>query len=263
MLFIFNSKEHLEKNHDFGGKYTKNILDNFRTFLNYLKNDLEIIDTVPAFPVIEVLQAKTTWLTPELQRQVFESVPDDDKPIIAFLMLSGCRPGEARALKCKDVDLANGVINISATFSNGILREKRKGRNAKSVTIPIHPEMLEYIKNRVEGNLLGTYLFVNVNTNKYYSENKLTKIWDAVRDKVGLAKSIRLYDATRHSFASQLVSKGVPLLNVSWLLGHSSTKMTERYYTHTDVGRLKTDIINLSLKEATVTNVPPGGKAVL
>ena len=58
-------------------------------------------------------------------------------------------------------------------------------------------------------------------------------------------------------------SKGVPLLNVSWLLGHSSTKMTERYYTHTDVGRLKTDIINPSLKEATVTNVSPGGKAVL
>jgi len=88
--------------------------------------------------------------------------------------------------------------------------------------------MFEYIKNRVEGNLPGTYLFVNVNTSKYYSENQLTKIWDAVRDKVGLAKSIRLYDATRHSFASQfLVSKGVPLLNVSWLLGHSSTKMTE------------------------------------
>ncbi len=123
--------------------------------------------------------------------------------------------------------------------------------------------MFEYIKHRVEGNLPGTYLFVNVNTSKYYSENQLTKIWDAVRDKVGLAKSIRLYDATRHSFASQFgqqrraASKRVL---VAWSRQH---KNDGKYYTHTDVGRLKTDTIHLSLKEATVTNVSPEGKAVL
>ena len=33
----------------------------------------------------------------------------------------------------------------------------------------------------------------------------------------------------RHSFASQLVMAGVPIKFVSELLGHSQTKITERY----------------------------------
>ncbi|MDO8142923.1 MAG: site-specific integrase [Candidatus Brocadiales bacterium] len=252
----------MEKKFDFSDKTIKNILDNFKTFLNYLRYDLEIIDTVPAFPTVETPQPKTRWLTTEVQRRVFESIPEDDKPIFAFLMLSGSRPSEARALKCKDINLVQGVINISSTFSGRVYREKRKGRNAKSVTIPIHPEVLHYIKSRVESNLSGAYLFINSKTGLYYSENKLRKIWNQVREKVNLDKSIRLYDATRHSVASQLINKGVPLLSVSRLLGHSSTKMTEKY-AHNDLGRLKIDISNLSLKEATVTRLSPAEKAAL
>ncbi|HIF79576.1 MAG TPA: site-specific integrase [Gammaproteobacteria bacterium] len=38
----------------------------------------------------------------------------------------------------------------------------------------------------------------------------------------------RIHDL-RHTFASWLVTEGVPLLKVSRLLGHSTIKMTERY----------------------------------
>ena len=38
----------------------------------------------------------------------------------------------------------------------------------------------------------------------------------------------RIHDL-RHTFASWLVTEGVPLLEVSQLLGHSTIKMTERY----------------------------------
>jgi len=38
----------------------------------------------------------------------------------------------------------------------------------------------------------------------------------------------RIHDL-RHTFASWLVTEGVPLLEVSRLLGHSTIKMTERY----------------------------------
>ncbi len=259
---VINYKEYLEKNFNLSGKTVKNIFDNFKTFLHYLRDDLEIIDMVPVFPVVETLQPKIRWLTTEVQRCVFENIPEDDKPIFSFLMLSGCRPGEARALKCRDVDLDQGIINISSTFSGRVYREKRKGRNSKSVVIPIHPEILHYIKSRVESNLSGAYLFINLKTGLYYSENKLRKIWNRVRERVELDKSIRLYDATRHSFASQLINKGVPLLSVSRLLGHSSTKMTERY-AHSDLGRLKIDISNLSLKEATVTRLSPVKKSAL
>lgn len=89
-----------------------------------------------------------------------------------------------------------------------------------------------------------------------------SSIWDNVREKIGQSKSIRLYDATRHSMASQLVNKGVPLLSVRDLLGHSNTKMTERY-AHVDLEKLKFDMKNQSLKGVTVTKLSPEAKTVL
>ncbi|MCC6324492.1 MAG: hypothetical protein DCC43_07760 [Candidatus Brocadia sp.] len=105
-------------------------------------------------------------------------------------------------------------------------------------------------------------MVVKNKTGQYYSEDKLRNIWDDVREEIGLSKSIRLYDVTRHSVASQLVNKGVPLLSVSRLLGHSNTKMTERY-AHTDLEKLKVDIANLSLQGETVTKLSSEEKTVL
>lgn len=247
-LDVINYLDYLKKNYTFSGKTIKNILDHFKTFLRYAMNDLEILDSIPMFPSVEYSEPQINWLSPELQKRVYESIPIDDKPIIAFLMLTGCRPGEARALKCKDVNLDLGVITISATFSGRVYQKKRKGRKAKDVVIPIHPEIIDYIKDRVTNNLPEAFLFVYKKTGQHYTEDKLKRMWDKVKEKTGLPKGIRLYDATRHSFASQLINNGVSLISVSRLLGHSSVKMTEKY-AHSDIERLKFDMSSISLNK--------------
>ncbi len=148
-----------------------------------------------------------------------------------------------------------GVINYYfCNLSGNVYREKRKGRNAKAVMIPIHPEMLDFMRERVTNNLPEAFVFRNPNTGRPYTENAIRRVWDNIRKKAGISKSLRLYDATRHSFASQLVNTGSTLFKVSRLLGHTSSKTTERY-DHTNIESLRTDLEKLSLK--TVPRLSP------
>ena len=250
---IINYKEHLDKEFKIKGKTIKNIMDLFKTFLNYCKNDLEIIDTVPAFPEVEVTPFNFKWVVQEDQITLFVHVPEEDKPIFAFLMLHGCRPSEARALRVRNVDLRTRTITVTATFSARIYREKRKGKKSKPFTIPIHPESYDYISERVKNNLPEAFLFINPRTNNHYSLDTLDRIWSKVRDDAGLDKSLRLYDATRHSFASNLVNSDTTLFKVSKLMGHSTTKMTEKY-AHPDIESLKVDVLKLTLNREQTVN---------
>jgi len=254
-LDVSDFKNHIEKSSKFKGKTVKNIMDFFKTFLRYLKHDLEVIDSVPAFPAIEIQPYQFKWLLPNEQIKILEDVPDGDRPLIVFLMLQGCRPGEARALKCKDVNLRDLTITISASFSREVYREKRKGRGAKPVVIPIHSEMVDYLKERVSNNLPEAFVFGDPRTGGPYTENALRGIWDSIKKKTGI-RSLRLYDATRHSFASQLVNTGSTLYKVSKLMGHTTTKTTERY-THPNIESLRTDLEKLSL---TVARLSPDKK---
>jgi integrase len=262
---IINYKNHCEKTFTWKPKTLKDTIDLFKSFMHYLLGDLELIDRLPAFPVIDVPEPQFRWVGQKDQALIFGHVPQEHMPIIGFLMLHGCRPGEARALKCKDIDLEHGSITISATFSKNIYRQKRKGKRSKPAVIPIHPEMWGYIEDRVRNSLPEAFLFINPTTGQCYHEKKLRKVWKQVRDKAGISSDLRLYDASRHSFASQLVNSGVSLFTVSKLLGHSSTKMTERY-SHANLDSLRTELSKISLqKKETVSTLslakPDGDKS--
>jgi len=245
-IYIINFKEYLEKTFTLSGKSIKNILDLFKTFLNYCRNDLEIIDTVPAFPEVDLTPFNSKWVLEEEKIALFELVPDEHKPIFAFLMLQGCRPSEVRALKVKNVSLERQQITIMATFSSRTYREKRKGRRSKAVTIPIHSELQGYITERVKNNLPEAFLFVNPRTGRYYSLDTLDRIWAKVREKAHLDKGVRLYDASRHSVVSTLCNNGTSSYKASKLIG-VGTKMIEERYAHCMAEDLRPDLERLSL----------------
>jgi integrase len=247
--------EWLEQTQGIKPKTIKNTLDNFKTFMNWCKNELEIITSVPSFPDIDIPEFKHTWFESDEQVDILELVDPGDRPIIAFLMLHGCRPGEARALKVKDVDFKKGKITIQSTFSDKVLRDKRKGKKSKPVEIPIHPEMYNYFKERVVSALPGVFIFMNPRNGKHYTKSSFRRVWDKVRAKGNLPQKIRCYDATRHLFGSILANRGESIYKISKLMGHSSIKMTEKY-THSDVNSLRNTLSKVSLKkEAKVVRI--------
>jgi len=183
-------REHVQNTYSVSDRTVKNILDFLKTFLRYCKHEEKVISEIPAFPEIRLPERRQVWLTRKSQAALFSHLQDGDKPIFAFLMLHGCRPSEARALRCRDVDLQTESITIPAGGS-------RNGVKARTLTIPLHPELYDFVEGRVRNALPEAPVFMNPRTGSHYSASALDRVWFSARRQAGLSKGVRLYDATR------------------------------------------------------------------
>ena len=83
------------------------------------------------------------------------------------------------------------------------------------------------ILDKVEKSKFTDFVFWH-GKNKPYSEKKLRKIWYEGCDKAKV-KRVKLYNGTRHSFASQQVSKGKSLRVIGAIMGHKNMATTAKY----------------------------------
>lgn len=87
-------------------------------------------------------------------------------------------------------------------------------------------------------------IFTDSNRNKI---KRPSKIYTAIIDEMGLNEGVTdarqklTFHSLRHTYASWLVDRGVPLYDVKQLLGHSSIELTQRY-SHLSDKRLIEDV---------------------
>ena len=132
------------------------------------------------------------------------------KDLITFLILTGCRKGEALNLKWDDVDMQNDVIAIKGT------------KTKYDRYIPISKPLKELLR-RIEKNQDVLYVF----------QRNGAKLADFKRSFHTACKNAGLKDMhihdLRHVFASKMVMNGTSLFITGELLGHRTTQMTKRY----------------------------------
>jgi integrase len=130
---------------------------------------------------------------------------------IRFLILTGCRSGEALNLQWDWIDWEHNLIKLpdSKTGQKPLLL----GEGA-----------LELLKSlpRVQGSPL---VFVSASGGTVPISIK--KVWNRIRKAANL-HDLRLHDL-RHNFASTAVSSGQSLYIVGKMLGHSQVQTTQRY----------------------------------
>ncbi|UEA61431.1 site-specific integrase [Gordonia otitidis] len=168
-----------------------------------------------------------------------------------LLVGTGTRWGEAVGLHYDDVDLHRKTIRIRWAWDRrNHLMKSPKTRQTR--TVPISDRLANLIQERLDADGLGTppdveyqggrrplYGLVLRGTNGLPVNptsfaHGLTAAGNAAfvgaegrkdRRRVG---AVRTHDL-RHSWASSLVQKGVPIDTVSKLLGHSNLTTTQRY----------------------------------
>jgi integrase len=218
--------------------------------------------------------AKTddTLTVEEIDSVLTKSKDDRLHALAVILLMLGLRSGEARALRWSDIDLEAGTLTVSGTLEevpgHGLQRKDPKTEESAR-TIPLIPRVVEALKahrvRQAEEELAAArwdnpdgYVFTTTVGTPINSRNAL-RWWKGGRCTCepvmepcpihsGLLANCdvapRRIHAARHSAASYLLAKGVPLELVSRILGHSSIRITADTYS-----RISQDAMRRALSE--------------
>lgn len=159
-------------------------------------------------------------LNAEEMQALHAAVIEDENQVAAqaiwLLLLTGARRNEISHARWDYIDWHGKTLLVPLS------------KSGKPRRITLNPSALALLKSiaPVPGN---PFIFPSPITGK--PSSSLHYPWVRIRNRAGL-KDMRLHDL-RHSFASLLVNKGVPLYTVQKLLGHTQVRTTQRY-SHLD-----------------------------
>ncbi len=152
--------------------------------------------------------------------------------ILAAMVLTGTRLGEASALRAEHVDLENGLLRIRATRSpdgHGRVVE-RATKSGKARDVPIIEEFKPWLEAAMSSG--HQYLFSGAKGGPFDSTNLSRALrWKTTRATIGTfpdGSAVRFHDL-RHTFASYLSELGLPPTQIQRVMGHASITTTERY----------------------------------
>lgn len=182
------------------------------------------------------------------------------KCIFLLALQCGLRRGEILGLQIEDVyeDYIFVRHNLTALRGTSTLSTPKTQRSIRKIPITdvLKESLAECIGDRTTGYVLlskmGTHISAP-NFNRYW--------WQ----KMNMAKVERKhFHAFRHTFATKMLAAGVPVANVSALLGHSTPNTTYKVYAHAvpELDKSMTQIISnaVSFKSVAPTVAPTPNK---
>jgi integrase len=137
--------------------------------------------------------------------------------IIRTILLTGCRKGEALAMRWSELDLTEGVWTKLGSTT------KQKSDHVAPLSAPVRQLLAEIHRHQTAQ---GEWVFPSADSQTQHRID-IDKTWQHLLRAAGI-EGLRIHDL-RHSFASQLASGGASLPLIGALLGHSNPTTTARY----------------------------------
>ena len=164
---------------------------------------------------------------------------------IYICLCAGLRIGEVCALVWDDIDLDNGVINVSKTIQRiyvieggekhtEVIIDTPKSKNSIR-EIPIAKDLLRMIKpfkKVVNGNF-----YVLTNSDQPTEPRTYRNYYKRLMEQLNMPKL--KFHGLRHSFATRCIESKCDYKTVSVLLGHSNISTTLNLYVHPNMEQKK------------------------
>ncbi len=219
--------------------------------------DLKIVGRKSSIIIEPLTEAEATALLKAAQNYLGGAY----YPLLLCALRTGMRVGELQALKWKDLDYKNRLMEVRRSYRRGKLTTPKNKKRRRVDMTPLLEETLrklhtEQKKNALKkGQPVPEWVFANKKGNIFDREafkNALERCLQSAN-----LRRIRIHDL-RHSYATIRLLRGHNVGDVSYQLGHSSIKMTYDVYVHWIPGRFKSELDDTELN-ATHTQPNTGG----
>lgn len=158
------------------------------------------------------------FLKPEECIRIINASEPTFRLLVKAALLSGCRYSEITNLVCDDFDPISKTLLIRISKSN------------KPRRISLNDEGVRFFNNQTSGKHREQNIFLRKDGEKWNKSHQSRLMIEA--SKNAQINPVISFHILRHTYASQLVMRGVSLSVIASQLGHSDTRTCERHYAH-------------------------------
>lgn len=214
------------------------ILTNLKAALNYARNDGKYVGSDDAWttvkPFKDVDAPKVRYLSDDEAVRLANACNDDFRALVTAALHTGCRYGELISAKVGDFDAKAGTLHIASSNS----------KSGKARHVALAAESRTFFIAAAVGRSPDALLFERDAVERQATRREPAKLrraaWqasDQFRAIAAACEAARIapaisFHVLRHTYASRLAARAVPMPVIAAQLGHGDTRMTEKHYAH-------------------------------
>jgi integrase len=158
------------------------------------------------------------YLSGDETRRLVNACVEDFRPLVQAALLTGCRYSEPVNLTCADFNRDSDTL---------MLRQTKAGRSRHVV---LTEEGRRLFIQWTVGRAANERIFLRADGEPWGASHQQRPLADAAhRAQLSPPPTFHIL---RHTHASMLAMRGVPLGVIAAQLGHQDTRMTEKHYAH-------------------------------
>jgi integrase len=213
----------------------------------------KIIGEVPKFEFVTVNEAAPKYLTDAEVTKLIEAAEPRWRLMLFVGVRTGLRVGELRGLQWGDMDFAARVVNVNRTDPGRRTMDATAPKSNRHRQVPLTNDTLALLIEARPDDASPTDWVWPALLKRGGEERARCRsekgCWHAVSRAAKLAGLTGVaWHTLRHTYASHLVMRGVPIRHIQKWLGHASVKETEKYaHLSPDAGHDAANLLDVPL----------------
>lgn len=195
----------------------------FRTFMNWCVDE----GAIGASPCQNITLPRGRhrehfYLTPAEVRRLLDAMHPHYRPLVEFLVTTGCRFGEAVELRVGDLDLPRRRAAIARNYTYG---QVTTPKTHKRRSVPLTRAVTDTLARLSDSAARDRLVFTTIRGARVDGRNFRGAYWARAVEAAGLPAGFQVKEL-RHTAASLAVSSGANVKAVQRMLGHASAVQT-------------------------------------